>query len=171
MIVSIRNWYKVLNQVLKLIIKLPGQYHTEKNTFISINTNNGRKCGPPNNIIYCAGILHEFPALGKNFTCTAQERLVIYKSCPLLCLCITKKLLQKIVINFSISVQWHSDCPENLGISYADLVNFAISLLLWVIFPEYLGYSLPCQGLDHDSSQIWWIFGVFGSSSRLCCIL
>ena len=28
--VSMGNWYKVLNQVLKLIIKLPGQYQLKK---------------------------------------------------------------------------------------------------------------------------------------------
>ena len=36
--VSIENWYKVLNQVLKLIIKLPGQYQLKNNTCIFINT-------------------------------------------------------------------------------------------------------------------------------------
>ena len=59
--------------------------------------------------------LHEFPALEIFFICPAQEILVIYNSCPLLCLCIAKKLLRKIVINFSISAQWHSDCPKKFG--------------------------------------------------------
>ena len=91
MIVSIRNWYKVLNQVLELIIKLPGQYQLQKNTCIS--KLKWWKCGPPNNIIYCAWNLHEFPAAGKKFISTAQEIFVIYNSCPLLCLCIAKKLV------------------------------------------------------------------------------
>ena len=93
--------------------------------------------------------LHEFPALGKKEkkVCTVQEILVIYNSCPLLCLCIAKKLLQKILINFSISMQWYSDCPKNSGISCADLTIFAISLLLWVIFLSIQGNFLPCWGL------------------------
>ena len=38
---SIENWYKVLNQVLQLIIKLPGQYQLKNNTCIFINTLDG----------------------------------------------------------------------------------------------------------------------------------
>ena len=49
--------------------------------------------------------LHEFPTLEFFFLCTVQEILVIYDSCPLLCPFIAKKLLQKNVINFSISAQ------------------------------------------------------------------
>ena len=54
---SIENWYKVLNQVLKFIIKLPGQYQLKKtNACIFINTLKWWKCGPPDNMIHCAGI-------------------------------------------------------------------------------------------------------------------
>ena len=37
---SIGNWYKVLNQVIELIIKLPGQYQLKKiiPVFFFINT-------------------------------------------------------------------------------------------------------------------------------------
>ena len=37
MIVSIENWYEVLDQVLKLIIKLPGQYQLKKYMYF-VNT-------------------------------------------------------------------------------------------------------------------------------------
>ena len=53
---------------------------------------------------------------------------------------------------FSISMQLHSDCPENLGVSCAGLAIFAILLLLLMIFlnirvnpsesSEYLMYSV-----------------------------
>ena len=60
MIINIGNWYKVLNQVLKIIIKLSGQYQLKNNTCIFINTLKWWKCGSPNNVISCAGICMSF---------------------------------------------------------------------------------------------------------------
>ena len=103
MIVSIGNWYKVLNQVPQLIIKLPGQYQLKNNTCIFINTLKWWKCGPPNNMIHCAGICMNL-LLWEKILAIEWEIFVNYNSCPLLCLYSTK-IATKIVINFSISMQ------------------------------------------------------------------
>ena len=57
---SIGNQYKVLNQVFKLIIKLPGQYQLKNNTCIFIKYIEWWKYGPLDNMIHCAGICMNF---------------------------------------------------------------------------------------------------------------
>ena len=66
MIVNIENWYKVLNQVLKLIIKLPGQYQLEEKIHVIfykyIRMVEIWSTGQYDTL--CRN-LHEFPAMGK----------------------------------------------------------------------------------------------------------
>ena len=77
MIVSMGNRYKVLNQVLKLVIKLPRQYQLKKNTciFYKYITMVEISSTEQYNILFRN--LHEFPVLKTFFICTAQEILVI----------------------------------------------------------------------------------------------
>ena len=66
MIVSIGNWYRVLNHILELTIKLPGQYQLKKkkiHVFYKYLTMVEIWSTKQYNIL-CMN-LHEFPALGK----------------------------------------------------------------------------------------------------------
>ena len=101
---SIGTQYKVLNQLLKLIIKLPGQYQL-KTKYMYFYDIHGM-VDIWSTIQYdtlCRG-LHGFPAMEKSFM-YSMRIFVDYNSYHLLCLCIAKKSLRKIVIIFSISTQ------------------------------------------------------------------
>ena len=80
------------------------------------------------------------------------SEIVLVGCCNFLdCISILLKMTMKTKfwLIFSISVQLHGDCPKNLGVSYAGLAIFAISLLflmifpsIWVVLPESSEYSM-----------------------------
>ena len=124
MIVSIANWYKVLNQVLELTTTHPGIYYWKKymycyKYFTMVEIWSTKQY----NTLYRN--LHEFPALGKKFICTAQEILVVYNSCHPMSFCIAKRLLQKFLL---ISLSVHNDT-----VVVPKICKFPV--LVWQILP------------------------------------
>ena len=159
--VSIGNWYKVSNQVFELILSYLANpswkiiYVFYKYSGVMVE-----------NVVHhtIRSIVQEllwFPAMGKiwvlqwNSTC----RLLQFS---LLCFYIHWKwLTKKIVVNFIYQhaiTQWLS---QIFGCFLCWSGNFCCFTATFGDFLKYSGYS----------SQIPWIFDVFNSSSRPCCIL
>ena len=173
-IVSTENWYRVLNQVFKLIIKPPGWYHLKDNTCIFYKYLTMVDIWTPNNTKYCVEIAWISCSREKCYICTTRN-IVILTCCHPVCLCLAEKLLwKKIWLFFSVlSVhcigQWLSWGFGNFLCWYSKLSHITATFgwLNWV-FRIFTPMSRSEPFLVPDLMNIQ---GVPQQNSGPCCIL